>query len=66
MVSRGQCCDMYKHFMWVSISLLSNCVWLNERTSTIDQENDHMAIDSIVGERVLREIYLMPFMLARS
>ena len=29
-----------------------------------DQENERMAVNSIVTERALREIYLMPFMLA--
>ncbi|RDW92181.1 beta-glucosidase-8 [Coleophoma crateriformis] len=29
-----------------------------------DQEHERMAVDSIVTERALREIYLMPFMLA--
>jgi beta-glucosidase len=34
--------------------------------STNDQENDRMAVDSIVSERALREVYLMPFMLAQK
>lgn len=29
-----------------------------------DQEHERMAVDSILTERALREIYLMPFMLA--
>ncbi|KAF8577032.1 glycoside hydrolase family 3 protein [Ramaria rubella] len=33
---------------------------------TNDQENDRNAVDSIVSERALREIYLMPFMLAQK
>ncbi|KAI0034360.1 beta-glucosidase [Vararia minispora EC-137] len=31
-----------------------------------DKENDRMGQDSVVGERPLREIYLMPFMLAQK
>ncbi|KAH9920187.1 beta-glucosidase [Amylocystis lapponica] len=31
-----------------------------------DKENDRMAYDSIMSERALREIYLMPFMLAEK
>lgn len=31
-----------------------------------DKENDRMAYDSIISERALREIYLMPFMLAEK
>ena len=31
-----------------------------------DKENDRMAYDSIMSERALREIYLMPFMLAQK
>ncbi|KIJ63446.1 glycoside hydrolase family 3 protein [Hydnomerulius pinastri MD-312] len=31
-----------------------------------DKENDRMAYDSILSERALREIYLMPFMLAQK
>ncbi|THH14189.1 hypothetical protein EW146_g6124 [Bondarzewia mesenterica] len=31
-----------------------------------DKENDRMGYDSIVSERALREIYLMPFMLAQK
>jgi len=31
-----------------------------------DQENDRMALDSILSDRALREIYLMPFMLAQK
>ncbi|KAJ7677968.1 beta-glucosidase [Mycena polygramma] len=31
-----------------------------------DKENDRMAYDSIVSERALREVYLMPFMLAQK
>ena len=31
-----------------------------------DKENDRNAYDSIVGPRALREIYLMPFMLAQK
>jgi hypothetical protein len=30
-----------------------------------DKENDRMAYDSIMSERALREVYLMPFMLAQ-
>ncbi|KAL0580048.1 hypothetical protein V5O48_001983 [Marasmius crinis-equi] len=33
---------------------------------TNDKENDRMASDSIVSDRALREIYLMPFMLAQK
>ncbi|KAJ7070143.1 beta-glucosidase [Mycena amicta] len=31
-----------------------------------DKENDRMAYDSIMSERALREVYLMPFMLAQK
>ncbi|OCH85372.1 beta-glucosidase [Obba rivulosa] len=31
-----------------------------------DKENDRMAYDSVLSERALREIYLMPFMLAEK
>jgi beta-glucosidase len=31
-----------------------------------DKENDRMASDSILSDRALREIYLMPFMLAQK
>ncbi|GJE88185.1 glycoside hydrolase family 3 protein [Phanerochaete sordida] len=31
-----------------------------------DKENDRMAYDSVMSERALREIYLMPFMLAEK
>lgn len=31
-----------------------------------DKENDRMAYDSILTERALREIYLLPFMLAQK
>ena len=31
-----------------------------------DKENDRMAYDSIMSQRALREIYLMPFMLAEK
>ncbi|KIJ29147.1 glycoside hydrolase family 3 protein [Sphaerobolus stellatus SS14] len=31
-----------------------------------DQENDRMALDSILSDRALREIYLMPFMIAQK
>ncbi|KAJ7621338.1 beta-glucosidase [Roridomyces roridus] len=31
-----------------------------------DKENDRMAYDSILSERALREIYMMPFMLAQK
>ncbi|KAJ7220655.1 beta-glucosidase [Mycena pura] len=31
-----------------------------------DKENDRMAYDSIISERALREVYLMPFMLAQK
>ncbi|KAH7919491.1 glycoside hydrolase family 3 protein [Leucogyrophana mollusca] len=31
-----------------------------------DKENDRMAYDSVLSERALREIYLMPFMLAQK
>ncbi|KAI0087212.1 beta-glucosidase [Irpex rosettiformis] len=31
-----------------------------------DKENDRMAYDSIISQRALREIYLMPFMLAQK
>ena len=31
-----------------------------------DKENDRLAYDSIMSERALREIYLMPFMLAEK
>ncbi|EMD34223.1 glycoside hydrolase family 3 protein [Gelatoporia subvermispora B] len=34
--------------------------------ATNDKENDRMAYDSILSERALREIYLMPFMLAEK
>jgi len=33
---------------------------------TNDKELDRMGYDSIVSERALREIYLMPFMLAEK
>jgi hypothetical protein len=33
---------------------------------TNDQEDDRMAVDSIVSSRALREIYLYPFMLAQK
>ncbi|OBZ75776.1 putative beta-glucosidase J [Grifola frondosa] len=33
---------------------------------TNDKEDDRMAYDSIVSERALREVYLMPFMLAEK
>ncbi|KDQ34219.1 glycoside hydrolase family 3 protein [Pleurotus ostreatus PC15] len=31
-----------------------------------DKENDRLGYDSIVGDRTLREVYLMPFMLAQK
>ena len=31
-----------------------------------DKENDRLGYDSILSERALREIYLMPFMLAQK
>ncbi|KAF7330642.1 Glycoside hydrolase family 3 protein [Mycena sanguinolenta] len=31
-----------------------------------DKENDRMAYDSLISERALREVYLMPFMLAQK
>jgi hypothetical protein len=31
-----------------------------------DKENDRMGYDSVVSERALREVYLMPFMLAQK
>ena len=31
-----------------------------------DKENDRMGYDSIMSERALREVYLMPFMLAHK
>lgn len=31
-----------------------------------DQENDRLALDTILSDRALREIYLMPFMLAQK
>ncbi|KAJ6551199.1 glycoside hydrolase family 3 protein [Mycena capillaripes] len=31
-----------------------------------DKENDRMAYDSIISDRALREVYLMPFMLAQK
>jgi beta-glucosidase len=31
-----------------------------------DKENDRMAYDSVVSPRALREVYLMPFMLAEK
>ncbi|TFY57890.1 hypothetical protein EVJ58_g6745 [Rhodofomes roseus] len=34
--------------------------------ATNDKENDRMAYDSIVSERALREIYMMPFMIAEK
>ncbi|EPS94698.1 hypothetical protein FOMPIDRAFT_80649 [Fomitopsis schrenkii] len=34
--------------------------------ATNDKENDRMAYDSIVSERALREIYLMPFMISEK
>ncbi|KAK7458836.1 hypothetical protein VKT23_009846 [Stygiomarasmius scandens] len=34
--------------------------------ATNDKENDRMAYDSIMSDRALREIYLMPFMLAEK
>jgi beta-glucosidase len=37
-----------------------------KRNSGNDKENDRMAYDSIMTERALREIYLMPFMLAQK
>lgn len=33
---------------------------------TNDQENDRTAYDAVMSERALREIYLMPFMLAEK
>jgi beta-glucosidase len=35
-------------------------------SSANDKENDRNAYDSIVSQRALREIYLMPFMLAQK
>lgn len=34
--------------------------------ATNDKENDRMAYDSILSERALREIYLMPFMISEK
>ena len=31
-----------------------------------DKENDRMGYDSVISDRALREIYLMPFMLAQK
>lgn len=31
-----------------------------------DKENDRMGYDSVISERALREVYLMPFMLAEK
>lgn len=31
-----------------------------------DKEDDRMASDSILSERALREVYLMPFMIAQK
>ena len=31
-----------------------------------DKEDDRMGYDSIISDRALREIYLMPFMLAKK
>ena len=31
-----------------------------------DKENDRMGSNSVISERALREIYLMPFMLAQK
>lgn len=30
-----------------------------------DQEHERMGVDSVVSERALREVYLMPFMIAQ-
>ena len=43
----------------------SNTHVLIAKTSCNDKGNDRMAYNSIVGERALREIYLMPFMIAQ-
>ncbi|KIJ63447.1 glycoside hydrolase family 3 protein [Hydnomerulius pinastri MD-312] len=47
-------------------STIKHFVRLIPRLSCNDKENDRMAYDSILSERALREIYLMPFMLAQK
>jgi beta-glucosidase len=39
---------------------------LNQHFVANDKENDRMAYDSVVSPRALREVYLMPFMIAEK
>ena len=45
----------------------SHCAWADfYYFSANDKENDRFGYDSLVSPRALREIYLMPFMLAQK
>ncbi|KAG6839583.1 hypothetical protein C0991_001270 [Blastosporella zonata] len=53
-----------KHFVYVFRRDLE--LYTDTLSSGNDKENDRMAYDSIISARALREIYLMPFMLAQK
>jgi len=46
--------------------VLSSSLPYSLSSSANDKEDDRMAYDSILSPRALREIYLMPFMLAQK
>lgn len=55
-----------KHFVYVFNDFIFNRFSSTLFRSCNDKENDRMGYDSILSERALREIYLMPFMLAQK
>ena len=55
-----------KHFVYVFLHVTLHQFDLILYKSANDKEDDRMAYDSILSPRALREIYLMPFMLAQK
>jgi beta-glucosidase len=54
-----------KHYVYAALKAFSLLFWLFLGSGN-DKENDRQAYDSIISQRALREIYLMPFMLAQK
>ncbi|KAJ3505186.1 hypothetical protein NMY22_g17672 [Coprinellus aureogranulatus] len=67
-VQSGGIGSTIKHFVWVlsRFVLYGRVTHLYPAHSANDKENERFGYDSIVSPRALREIYLMPFMLAQK
>lgn len=55
-----------KHFVFVLFMFPLDSAFTHSMRSGNDKENDRFGYSSNIGERPLREIYLLPFMLAQK